>query len=176
MLSKRDELIAALFRETDRAQRMKTALAVVLFGIDDWAGWQRKLEKQELAEVEQEITARTARLLRCYDMMQRYSDGEFGLVLPGCNSFNAVGMAERLRLTVFGTAIRTGHRYLTLSACYGIAGSGGRSPLVVLRNAENAISKARACGAGSIERSSYDSEPDPAMLLMPVIEDEALHW
>lgn len=172
----RDELIAALFRETDRAQRMKTALAVILFGIDKWSDWRSKLEESVLAEAEDVLTARTARLLRCYDVMGRYRDGQFGLVLPGCNSFNAAGMAERLNFTVFGTTVRAGDEDLTFSACFGVAGSGGRSPLVVLRNAENALNSASTRGPGSIERSSYDAEPDPSSFLMPVIQDESLHW
>ena len=172
----RDELIAALFRETDRAQRMKTALAVILFEIDDWSEWRSKVEEPVLAEAEGVLTARTARLLRCYDVMGRYGDGQFGLVLPGCNSFNAANMAERLNLSLFGSGVRAGDEDLTFSACFGVAGSGGRSPLVVLRNAETALNNARMRGHGSIERSSYDAEPDPGTFLMPVIQDESLHW
>jgi len=48
--------------------------------------------------------------------------------------------------------------------------------VVVLKNAQRALDRARERGAGSIERSSYDAEPDPATLLMPVLEHEALHW
>jgi len=172
----RDELIAAFFRETDRAQRMKTALSVILFAIDEWSDWLSRLERPVLAEAEDVLTARTARLLRCYDVMGRYGDGQFGLVLPGCNSFNAAGMAERLNFTVYGAAVRAGDEDLTFSACFGVAGSGGRSPLVVLRNAETALNNARIRGHGSIERSSYDAEPDPASFRMPVIQDESLHW
>jgi len=36
MLLSRNELIAAMFRETDRSQRMKMGLAVILYAIDDW--------------------------------------------------------------------------------------------------------------------------------------------
>jgi GGDEF domain-containing protein len=176
MLLSRDELVSALFGETDRAQRMKTGLATILFEVEGWEDWGTRLDRTMLEEVERELTARTVRLLRCYDVIGRYRDGVFGLVLPGCNSFNAVGMAERLTLAVFSDAVRAGEEDLTLSACFGVAGSGGRSPLVVLRNAENALSNARLRGPGSIERSSYDAEPDPATMLIPVIEDGVLHW
>ena len=176
MLLSRDELVSAMFRETDRAQRMKTGLAAILFGIDEWDDWRTKLEEEAREEVEREVAARSLRLLRCYDAMGRYGEGVFALVLPGCNSFNAMGMAERLALAAFGKAMRAGGEDVTFSACFGVAGSGGRSPLVVLRNAENALRGARLRGAGSIERSSYDAESDPAGMLVPVLGDNALHW
>src|SRR4051812_46736033 len=105
MLLSRDELIAALFEETDRAQRLKTGLAVVLCGIDGWADHGSEFEARILPEVEQEITRRMVRVLRCYDSLGRFADGEYCLVLPGCNSFNAVVMAERLRQDLFNSPI-----------------------------------------------------------------------
>jgi diguanylate cyclase (GGDEF)-like protein len=155
---------------------MKTGLAVILCGIDDWENRGAKFEDGMLGEVEGEITARIGRLLRCYDSMGRYGGGEFLVVLPGCNSFNAVGMADRLSCEVFGAPVSAGGEELVFAASFGIAGSGGRSPLVVLRNAEHALRNARMRGGGSIERSSCDAEPDPATLLIPVIEHETLHW
>jgi two-component system, cell cycle response regulator len=176
MLLSRNELIAALFRETDRSQRMMTGLALILFAIDDWEARRLTLGERALAEAEQEIAKGVLRLLRCYDSVGRYGDGEFAVVLPGCNSFNAIWKAERLNHVLSESAIRAGTEELQFTACFGVAGSGGRSPVVVLKNAQRALERARARGAGSIERSSYDAEPDPATLLMPVIEDKALHW
>ena len=173
MVLGRDELIAALFRETDRAQRMNTGMAVILCGIEGWEGCQVRLEKATLAEVEQEITSRIVRVLRCYDSLGRIGDGEYCLILPGCNSFNAVEMAERLRQEVLSSSIIAAGEELKLDACLGVAGSGGRSPLVVLRNAENALAKARVRGVGSIERSCYDTEVDPASFAIPIIDSKA---
>jgi two-component system, cell cycle response regulator len=162
MLLSRDELITTLFQETDRAQRFMTSLAVILCGIDEWENCQSRLGKRTLLDAMEEITLRIVRVLRCYDSLGRLGDGEYCLILPGCNSFNAVGMAERLRQDVFGSPVSAGGEELRFRASFGIAGSGGRSPLVVLRNAENALRAARMRGSGSIERSSYDAEPDPA--------------
>ena len=176
MLLDRDELITTLFRETDRAQRLKTGLAVILCGIEKWETWRSKLDKTTLAVVQQEITKRIMRILRCYDSLGHVNEGEYCVILPGCNGFNAVRMAERFRQDVFGSPILTGREELKLEAYFGVAGSGGRSPLVVLRNAENALQKARARGTGSIERSCYDAEPDPATFSSPVVDDKAVLW
>jgi len=162
MLLSRDELIITLFRETDRAQRMKTPLAVILCGIAEWESWKAKLSHEALVEVQRQLADRMIFALRCYDSGGACGDGKFGLVLPGCNSFSAVALAERLNSAAFGVPITAGHEDLNLSGCFGVAGSGGRSPLVVLRNAEDALRKASALGPGSIERSSYDAQPDPS--------------
>src|SRR5262245_61163861 len=97
MLLNREELITTLFRETDRAQRLKTGLAVILCRIEKSENCRPSLKERALIEVEQEITRRMVRVLRCYDSLGRVGDGEYCLILPGCNSFNAVRMAERLR-------------------------------------------------------------------------------
>lgn len=162
MLLSRDELITTLFRETDRTQRMKTPLALILCGIADWDHWSSRLEMQTSAAIERELSERMIRVLRCYDTAGICGDGVFGLVLPGCNSFSAVAMAERLRSAAFASPVHAGGAEVILSGYFGVAGSGGRSPLVVLRNAEDALRKAKELGPGSIQRSSYDAEADPA--------------
>lgn len=176
MLLSRDELIAVVFRETDRAQRMKTPLAMILCGINEWEKCRSTLDQRALDAAPLEIGQRITRFLRCYDSIGRYGEGKFVVVLPGCNSFNAVSLAERLSVGVFGPAIILCDQEIRFTACFGVAGSGGRSPLVVLQNAEQALDSARARGAGFVERCSYDAEPDPATFLMPVIDDGALHW
>lgn len=164
MLLSRDELITTLFRETDRAQRMKTPLALILCGVAEWDSWSSALEMQTLAAVQQQVIERMIRALRCYDTAGLCGSGVFGLVLPGCSSFSAVAKAERLRSAVFSSPLRSDGDEVLLSGCFGVAGSGGRSPLVVLRNAEDALRKAKALGPGSIQRSSYDAEADPATI------------
>jgi two-component system cell cycle response regulator len=176
MFRNRDELISMLFRETDRAQRMKTALAVILCSIQGWRTLKSSLNEQALAELEREISDRVLRVLRCYDTAGWCGDEEFAVLLPGCNSFNAVTMAERFRSAVFGSEFRMDTEDLRLSACFGVAGNGGRSPLVVLRNAENALQSANERGSGAIQRCSYDVEPDPATLVMPILLAEGRRW
>lgn len=174
MLLSRDELIATLFRETDRAQRMKTPLALILCRIDVPASAQFHPEAFPVAAALRETVPRITQLLRCYDSVGETSEQELALVLPGCTSFNAVQMSERLNASVFGSPIPVCGKEVLLSACFGVAGSGGRSSLVVLRNAEQALRDARDRGAGSIERCTYDAETDSASFLMPVIENIAL--
>ena len=77
MLLSRDELIAVLFKETDRAQRLKTGLAVILCGIDGCADRLPELEARTDRDGEEEITRRIVRALRCYDSLGSFADGEY---------------------------------------------------------------------------------------------------
>ena len=121
MLLDRDELITTLFRETDRAQRLKTGLALILCGIDGWEDWRSRLDKATVTEVEQEITKRIVRILRCYDSLGHFGDGEYCVILPGCNGFNAVRMAERFREEVFSSPMFAGGEELMMDACFLVA-------------------------------------------------------
>ena len=90
-----------------------------------------------------QVAARTARLLRSYDLLGRPGMDEFLVVLPGCAMDNATMLAERLRMDVFSAPFHVGGESIRLSACFGLASSNGRSPVVVLREAEQALGRAR---------------------------------
>jgi two-component system, cell cycle response regulator len=176
MLLNRAELIATLFRETDRAQRIKTPLALILCEVVRPEAAERSVERDALRVALDEVAGCIWRFLRCYDSIGQINERDLGLVLPGCNSFDAVSLAQRLNLNVFRSPMTFGVTGTHLTACFGVAGSGGRSSLVVFRNAEQALTRARAKGASSIERCAYDTEPDAATFLMPVINDKDLRW
>jgi GGDEF domain-containing protein len=106
----------------------------------------------------------------------RIADGEFVLILPGCGLFNAKTLSERLRDEVFGSPFEACREEVHLKACYGVVSSGGRSPFVVLREAERALQRARATGPESIQCFETEDELDPAAFLMPVLQDESLQW
>jgi hypothetical protein len=70
-------------------------------------------------------------------------------------------MAERLRMEVFGEPFLVKDEpgeaiTVTLTACCAVASSRGRSPVVVLRDAEQTMALAKRSGPGTI-RCAYDS-------------------
>ncbi len=146
----RPALLSILFRETDRVQRMKTALCLILFGIDTCEGSDSYIEVWGCDELLSQVARRTTRLLRSYDLLGQLENNELLLVLPGCDNFNATMLAERLRVDVFSQPFQLPGKQIQLSACFGIASSNGRSPVVVLREAEKALRAAKDQGAGSI--------------------------
>jgi diguanylate cyclase (GGDEF)-like protein len=147
----RDALLSMLFRETDRVQRMKSCVSLILLDLDDFAHWNSRLGREACDEMLCRVARRTVRLLRSYDLFGRAGHDEFLTILPGCRMADAVMLAERLRTDVFASPFEIAGDAIRVSACFGIASSEGRSPLVVLREAEQALHQAKQAGPDSIE-------------------------
>jgi diguanylate cyclase (GGDEF)-like protein len=173
----RAALLSMLFRETDRVQRMQTSLCLLLFDIDDFGHWNSRLGTEICDDLLCQTVARTTRLLRSYDLFGRVGKDEFLVVLPGCATDNAMMLAERLRLDVFSTPFHVGTQAIRLSACFGIASSEGRSPVVVLREAEQALQAAKDEGPESIQSGGHPCAcAAPVTFLSPSSGDELLAW
>jgi diguanylate cyclase (GGDEF)-like protein len=174
----REAMLSMLFRETDRVQRMKSSLCMILFDIDDFGHWNSRLGSSPCDELLCQVVDRTTRLLRSYDLLGRVGKDEFLMALPGCSSVNALMLAERLRVEVFATPFPVAGEAVRLSACFGIASSLGRSPVVVLRDAEQALLTAKAAGPESIQCAGDCPQPAaaPVTFLSPSSGDELLAW
>ncbi len=159
-----------LFRETDRVQRTKASLCMVLFDIDDFGHWNSRLGSDACDELLCKVVSRTTRLLRSYDLFGRPGKDEFLVALPGCSAISAIMLAERLRHDVFSSPFRVSDQSIRLSACFGIASSHGRSPVVVLREAEQALQDAKVEGPESINcfDGSLQPTPRPRSLFLPL--------
>jgi two-component system, cell cycle response regulator len=174
----REALLSILFRETDRVQRQKSDLCIVLFDVDDFGHWNSRLGAEACDDLLREVATRATRLLRSYDALGRLGKDEFLVVLPGCGTNNALMLAERLRMDVFSIPFRIDHEAIRLSACFGLAASLGRSPVVVLREAEQALGLARQSGPETIQcfADSLPPSPPPVTFLSPTSGDELLAW
>jgi diguanylate cyclase (GGDEF)-like protein len=153
-------------------------MSLILFDIDDFGHWNSRLGADICDELLCQVVARTNRLLRSYDLLGRPGKDEFLIVLPGCVPANAILMAERLRGDVFSLPFHVAGESMRLSACFGIAASNGRSPVVVLREAEQALIEAKAAGPESIQsfNGCADSSAAPVTYLLPSSGDELLAW
>jgi len=174
----REAMVAMLFRETDRVQRMGSSLSLLLLDIDDFGHWNSRLGNGACDELLCQVAARITRLLRSYDILGRPGKDEFLLGLPGCTAVNSMMLAERIRVEVFAVPYRVGGDSIRLSACFGIATSMGRSPVVVLREAEQALQWSRTAGPESIQ--CYGDCPHPAdspvTYLSASSGDELMAW
>ena len=147
----RETILAMLFRETDRVQRMGGSLSLVLLDLDDFGYWNSRLGNDGCDDLLCQVAGRIARLQRSYDLLGRPGMDEFLLVLPGCSVGNALTFAERIQSEVFREPFQVGEESVRLSACFGIASSKGRSPVVVIREAEQALQWASTAGPESIQ-------------------------
>ncbi|MGB6742028.1 MAG: diguanylate cyclase [Terracidiphilus sp.] len=174
----REALLTALFRETDRVQRLNGSMCLILFDIDDFGHWNSRLGIELCDELLRQVATRTGRLLRSYDLLGRPGMDEFLVALPGCSFANALMLVERLRADVFSVPFRVSGESIRLSACFGMASSQGRSPVVVLREAEEALQSAKAAGPESIQIFGDSLRPAhaPVTYLSPSSGDELIAW
>jgi two-component system, cell cycle response regulator len=174
----RESVLTMLFRETDRVQRVSSALSLVVLDIDDFGHWNSGLGNDACDDLLCQVAGRISRLLRSYDLLGRVSKDEFLIALPGCNAVSATMFSERIRAGVFSAPFRVGCEPVRLSACIGIASSRGRSPVVVLREAEQALQCARNAGPGTIECFGDCPQPEAAPVTFPSLTpgDELLAW
>jgi two-component system, cell cycle response regulator len=175
----RESLLNLLFPETDRVQRMRTPLTLLLMDLDHFGSVNAEHGYEAGDRILQELANRFRRFLRSYDLIGRMGEDEFLIALPGCTSEQALAMAVRLRKTILGKPFAAGRDMITLTASMGIAQSKGRSPLVVLREVERAVAEAKRSGRNAIIESRKDgsarpeaedvvpTEPEDAKVLMP---------
>jgi len=152
----RESLLSMLFSETDRVQRSNSSLCMILMDVDDFAHWNALYGSELCDDLLRQIVARTRRQLRSYDLLGRAGKDEFIVALPGCSGVNAVMLAERVRQEVFSYPYKVANENIRITACFGVAMSRGRSPMVVLREAEIALQLAKEDGPETIQCYSDD--------------------
>ncbi|HVJ07527.1 MAG TPA: diguanylate cyclase [Acidisarcina sp.] len=148
----REHMLGMLFQETDRVQRMQTPLCFMLLGIDGFPAVVQQYGMKGSDEILRQLVERFRRYLRSYDLIGRYGEGQFLIALPGCSSDDAVALGERLRRMIFRRTFTVGVEPVKLTGSFGIGHSKGRSPLVVLRETEHALSQAKLAGGDCVFR------------------------
>lgn len=162
----REALLSLIFQETDRVQRMKTDLCLILMDLDGFSRINHEYGYEAGDSVLTELANRFRRQLRSYDLIGRCGEDEFLLAAPGCCRESAVTLAERIRETTLARPFAVGVEATTLTASFGIAASRGRSPLVVLREAERALAEAKLGGKNCV-RCAGPGEPRGLEGVMP---------
>ncbi|MGC8549047.1 MAG: GGDEF domain-containing protein [Acidobacteriaceae bacterium] len=163
-LLSRESILKDLFRETDRVGRMSSPLAYLLVDLDSFSLINMNYGYSVGDQILKELGQRLRRHLRTYDLAGRYGEDEFLIGLPGCSADNQVPIAERMRKAVLERPFDVGKDRVLISASIGVAQSLGRSPLVVMRDAERALTRAKKDGRNCIRVSTSpeDAEAHPA--------------
>jgi two-component system, cell cycle response regulator len=152
----RETALSLFFQETERAKRGRSPLSIILVDLDHFA--QRSLEfgYEVCNSVLQQVAVRLRRQLRSYDILGRSGEDEYLVILPGCSFEDALAMAERLRGLAMHFPFYVKRSSLTVRASFGVAESRGRLPLLVLREAERALTAAKLAGRDRVR--SFTSE------------------
>lgn len=160
----REALLSLIFQETDRVQRMKTSLSLMLLDLDDFSGINHSYGYETGDRVLVELANRFRRQLRSYDLIGRCGEDEFLIALPGCGIEDATLLAGRIRDNILGRPFPTDHDATTMNASFGVAISRGRSPLIVLREAERALAEAKLAGKNCVRGHAPDAVVPELML------------
>ncbi len=142
----RESLLRMLFAETDRVQRLKTPMALVLIDLDHFAQVNEDYGYEKGDGILKELARRFRRYLRSYDLIGRCGEDEFLIALLGCTSEQALALARRVKRGILGRPFSAGSELLIVTVSIGISHSLGRSPLMVLREAEQALQLAKSAG------------------------------
>jgi len=163
----REALLSLIFQETDRVQRMKTPLTLLLLDLDDFSRVNHQYGYNAGDRILTELANRFRRQLRSYDLIGRCGEDEFLLALPGCTRENASMLADRIREAILGRPFPVEQEATTLTASFGIALSSGRCPLVVLREAERALAEAKFAGKNCVRGAGPESlTPEPPVAIV----------
>jgi two-component system cell cycle response regulator len=99
--------------------------------------------------------------MRSYDLIGHCGGDKFLIALPGYTSNRLLRWSFRVKKTILQKPFAAGRDMLTLTASRGIAQSKGRSPLVVLREAERALAEAKRSGRNTILECRNDGPSQP---------------
>jgi diguanylate cyclase (GGDEF)-like protein len=165
-LLNREATMRLLFQETDRAQRMRTPLTLMLIDLDLFSKVNSEFGYGTGDAVLREFAQRLRRYLRSYDTLGRCGEDEFLVGLPGCLAEQAAAMAERLQNSILRKPYHIHRDKLSVTASIGLATSRGRSPLVVLREAERALGNAKLAGRDCVRAFS---QPSSTSLPLPAV-------
>ncbi|HYK34656.1 diguanylate cyclase [Alloacidobacterium sp.] len=158
-LLNRESTMRLLFQETDRAQRTRTSLTLMLIDLDKFSEINIEFGYETGDVVLREFAQRLRRYLRSYDILGRYGEDEFLIGLPGCATHQATAMAERLQNTVLAKSYHVHRDVLSATASIGLSTSQGRSPLIILREAECALRNAKLAGRNCVRAFAQPTEP-----------------
>lgn len=136
---RREAILDMIFKETDRAQRSQTAVSIVLLDVDDFTLLNSKYGSNVADMLLKLLANRLRRQLRSYDALGRYSNDEFVIMLPGCRLSEAAAKAERIRRAVANRPFMVDGNEISMTASLSVAVSAGRSPLIILREAERTL-------------------------------------
>jgi diguanylate cyclase (GGDEF)-like protein len=145
----RAALTSALEREVHATKRRKEPLSLILAGIDDFDGI-ASVEGRGVADLAVvEVGGRLGHSVRRSDLVGRYDDDAFLMVLPRCDLAHAAQLADRMRRQFAHRPVRAGSVELPLTLSYGVVTgipNGEWAPEELLQLALLALAEAREAG------------------------------
>jgi diguanylate cyclase (GGDEF)-like protein len=157
-LCNRGAILDKLVGELQRRQRRGEPLGVIMVDIDHFKYVNDTYGHLIGDTVLRETAQRLQLAVRTYDSVGRYGGEEFVVIVPGCNAFDLMVLAERLRLAVSSKTIETTSGPLNVTISLGSACADSAPGIRVesedlLRCADTALYSAKRLGRNRAEIS-----------------------
>lgn len=107
-------------RQIAQWDRGGATFSVILLSIDQHEGLARRYGSSNTQLFWRAVAEAIRRGIREMDLVARYSDQTFGLVLPECGLKNAIRLGERLRKEIHGTPVAINGQLVPFSVSLGI--------------------------------------------------------
>jgi two-component system, cell cycle response regulator len=142
-----------LRRALDHAAREQSSISVVLCDVDRFKSVNDAHGHPVGDSVLSGVAKRVSAGLRPYDVLGRYGGEEFLIVLPGCSLPEALGVAERARVSVCCEGIETSGGLLPITMSFGVATATGdaRNLDELISDADRALYRAKEAGRNCVE-------------------------
>ena len=148
----RGMIVDQLVGEVERAQRENHPLAIVMGDVDHFKSVNDTYGHAAGDEVLREIAQRLASIKRRYDSIGRYGGEEFLVILPGCDSREAIAVAERARRVVSSEVSIGPIKWpVTISLGVGNYWDTDRDAATLIAAADEALYRAKAKGRNRVE-------------------------
>jgi len=155
-LASRDVTMNTIDKETERAQRYKRPLSVLMIDIDHFKKVNDEFGHQRGDEVLKELGKVLMVSIRGCDLAGRYGGEEFLIVLPELPQKAAALLAERILKNVSARQIKLGEKTISITVSIGVASLSGKDEDAesLIASADEAMYAAKKAGRNQVKLSA----------------------
>ena len=158
-LLNRSAIMEVLRNEIARAEREHLPLSLLMLDLDRFKNINDTYGHLCGDAVLREVAQRMRATGRRYDSVGRYGGEEFLVVLPGCYLADACSQAERLRESLASTPFIAGSQRLRVTISAGASCAHDYEADTLIREADEALYRAKAHGRNRVECSRAGAAP-----------------
>lgn len=139
--------------EFARSHRYERPLAFIMMSINNMSEITENHDQFVVDEVMATVAERFRTSVRYVDIVGRYGDEEFVLLLPEADLTNSRKIAERIQNAITGKPIETDEGDISITISIGVSNLNVSTPnlITLMERADNAMSKAKEKGGNGIE-------------------------